>query len=738
MLTGTAHIKDSLDDFQFERYIPLNDLFFDITNYWESIGSFVGCMGPLSKRLEMKDDEVVVKTRNWCISKTQKRPYAQLGSVDVHNQCGMCFTIGSDLAPVNEKGEGGMALGWGCDEATTRQIVTELQSRKEKRGNIAQIRKLDYLFNRLISSAQKAPLLLHNLGNPYLPETLPEEEQPKAFPTETFDMTNWIEMLCGCVKKDLVLDREEATLTITDLCNSRTQKREYAQLGSVERKKGCFCCYAVTSDLGALSPGLGCDKTKVEACKASMTERMIQRGNVGQIQKQERMLKQVGELYKELPKLAESFHCEFPPGQTTMEKNCGAKAPSVKDAPPDEVNDIAARKEPIDVTNTCESICGLLCTCGIQGLTTQKVTLEDAHIVIKTKNNCDDSEVKLPYAQLGSVDMNKSCCCCWGVNDFVPGCGCSKALVEDLHNELQARKVKRGNIAQVKQLEKMQWQSFVMDSCALDIVEKEGMAFPPNQNTMQGSTWPNGQHPMASILEEKVAHFDPAVKFDLKDYEITNYCESFWSCICCCGPTKTTMQLQQEEMLIAKENWCFTTTSRTPYAQLGSVETEEVCGCFSEIPDVAKPGFGCQKEMVTQIASDLQERKVKRGNIAQLKMQENLIYSAIKLDAKLDMMMKKRGIEYPPSSQTMTEVFGKVLEVKAPGGSFVQASSQQMQVTVPPGVSPAQPFQVQNPSGGVFQVFVPPGVQAGQTILVQVPSSAPTPSVVGIPSKMEK
>lgn len=46
------------------------------------------------------------------------------------------------------------------------------------------------------------------------------------------------------------------------------------------------------------------------------------------------------------------------------------------------------------------------------------------------------------------------CCCCYSVstgqNMVSPGCGCSKALVEEIAGELQDRKVKRGNIAQVR------------------------------------------------------------------------------------------------------------------------------------------------------------------------------------------------------------------------------------------------------------------------------------------------
>jgi hypothetical protein len=739
MLTGTAGAKiaDHYDELEFDEYVPLDEKTYDVTNYCESIGSICSCCGPLTKSLILTDEEAILKHQNWCVTRKQKRPYAQLGSVDVHQQCGMCFTIGSDLAPANEKGEGGMAIGCGCDEALSREIASVMQERKEKRGNVAQVRKLDYLYNKLIGAAVKAPLLLNKLGKPYRPETLPQEEKPKVFGREEFDMTNYFEMICGCVTKNLVLDKEEATLTINDLCNSRVQKREYAQLGNVERKKSCVCCYAVSSELGELAPAFGCDQAKVENVKAHLTDRMMQRGNIGQIRKQEKMMQQVTELNKEIPMLAASLGCAEVPQQKTMDRNCGNEktgAPAVNDAPKEEGNDIFAREDAIDVTNTCGSVCGLICTCCILGLTKQTVKLENEHLVIATKNNCDDSEVKLPYAQLGSVDINKSCCCCWGVNDFVPGCGCSKTLVEELHDELQARKVKRGNIAQVKQLEKMQWQSFMMDTSALEMVEKQGMVFPPDQNTME-ATWPPGKEkPIENVLRKTIPHFDAATKFEKKMFDISNYCEMCSSCLCCCGPTKTTMWLEEEEMFITKENLCFRTNSRTPYAQLGSVETEQVCGCCLEIPEVANPKCGCDKDTVEEVAKELQERKVKRGNIAQLKMQENLITSAIKLDAKLDMLMMKHGVEYPPSEATMNAVFGSTLEAPVPG---MLAAQQMLAVKIPDGMQPGQQLQVQNHNGGMFTFTIPPNADPGKTIQVLCPSPnvpMPTPSVVGVPT----
>ena len=58
------------------------------------------------------------------------------------------------------------------------------------------------------------------------------------------------------------------------------------------------------------------------------------------------------------------------------------------------------------------------------------------------------------------------------------------------------------------------------------------------------------------------------------------------------------------------------------------------------------------------------------------------------------------------------------------------AMQQQMQVTVPLGVGPGQPFQVNTPSGPM-QVVCPPDASAGMPMLVNVPQmAAPQPMVM--------
>lgn len=58
------------------------------------------------------------------------------------------------------------------------------------------------------------------------------------------------------------------------------------------------------------------------------------------------------------------------------------------------------------------------------------------------------------------------------------------------------------------------------------------------------------------------------------------------------------------------------------------------------------------------IAEELQERKVKRGNIAQMKQQENIILELLKLEAKADVMAHARfGVAFPPPPEVMAKAF---------------------------------------------------------------------------------
>ena len=72
-----------------------------------------------------------------------------------------------------------------------------------------------------------------------------------------------------------------------------------------------------------------------------------------------------------------------------------------------------------------------------------------------------------------------------------------------------------------------------------------------------------------------------------------------------------------------------------------------------------------------------------------------------------------------------------VAAVAMPQSNMAMQAGQQMQVTVPLGIGPGMPFQVETPSG-MMQVICPPGVEGGQQIAVSVP--APVVQTVATPS----
>lgn len=62
----------------------------------------------MRKSLELQSEEVVLRTQNCCCNVTQRRPYAQLTLLEELTMFwGICAGINSDLAPMNDKGEGG-------------------------------------------------------------------------------------------------------------------------------------------------------------------------------------------------------------------------------------------------------------------------------------------------------------------------------------------------------------------------------------------------------------------------------------------------------------------------------------------------------------------------------------------------------------------------------------------------------------------------------------------------------
>lgn len=94
----------------------------------------------------------------------------------------------------------------------------------------------------------------------------------------------------NCTSQELVLEVEEAVLTTNDLCSSNVERRPYGELGSVSRQTECGCCASVTSGLGLMKPGWGCDEELVDELVRELKARMQKRGDTAQIKRAEEQI----------------------------------------------------------------------------------------------------------------------------------------------------------------------------------------------------------------------------------------------------------------------------------------------------------------------------------------------------------------------------------------------------------------------------------------------------------------
>jgi len=311
-----------------------------------------------------------------------------------------------------------------------------------------------------------------------------------------------------------------------------------------------------------------------------------------------------------------------------------------------------------DVTSKIDSCLGCLFTLGIQGFTKETMELKADNMYIKTVNNLDDSDTKIPYGELDSVDVVKSCCCCFSVNDQVPGLGCDREKVEAIAADLNERKEKRGNIAQMRQLRSMQTTSVGVDVMTDLLLNQSGIQYPPTPQEM-AQIFPAGAP--RGLVQAQRPNILPITQFETKTYNVVNYIDFCCTFLSCLGCKKMTLELRDDELVQVTQDCCNMSQSRTPYANLGSVETEKLCCCCSVLPDIAQPGCGCSGELVEEIAQELQKRKEERGNIAQLKQQENIIIEVLNTEARMEVLARHHGVTYPPPPEVMASVFAPAM-----------------------------------------------------------------------------
>lgn len=156
------------------------------------------------------------------------------------------------------------------------------------------------------------------------------------------------------------------------------------------------------------------------------------------------------------------------------------------------------------------------------------------------------------------------------------------------------------------------------------LLKKKDIEYPPSQQTLQaiyGESPP--QLPPAAAERGQALHLSASEQMDRRVFDITNMCEM----VCCCLQ-KTNLELNDEEAIFRKQSCCLKGVRREPYAQLGSVEPARLfCGlCVNVQTDqnLVCPGCGCNHHLTETISAELQNRKVKRGNIAQIRQQDRV------------------------------------------------------------------------------------------------------------------
>lgn len=153
------------------------------------------------------------------------------------------------------------------------------------------------------------------------------------------------------------------------------------------------------------------------------------------------------------------------------------------------------------------------------------------------------------------------------------------------------------------------------------------------------------------------------VVFPQKQYDVTNCGLQY----CACG--SQTLVCGPEEVNLQTTTCCSEENKRFPYADLGSVDVVQSCGCCaafggpnmnSQDGQPIAPGCGCDNELVEEIVALLKERQRERGSTAQLKRAEQqaqrmqqFVRKVDDVEGKMNVLMKHFGLSMP-TSETMS------------------------------------------------------------------------------------
>jgi len=120
-------------------------------------------------------------------------------------------------------------------------------------------------------------------------------------------------------KKTIVLEAEEAVLTVKCGCCNTTTRRPYGELGSVDSGT-CLCFVCLASDLskgGPICPGCGCNAPYVQEIVEEMKKRMKERGDTGVVKRSDEQLVLLRTMDNKMDAIVQHFNIVVP-SQMTM------------------------------------------------------------------------------------------------------------------------------------------------------------------------------------------------------------------------------------------------------------------------------------------------------------------------------------------------------------------------------------------------------------------------------------
>ncbi len=119
--------------------------------------------------------------------------------------------------------------------------------------------------------------------------------------------------------------------------------------------------------------------------------------------------------------------------------------------------------------------------------------------------------------------------------------------------------------------------------------------------------------------------------FEHKEYDMTPCCDAFF-----CSNLK--LLLEPEFVVTVRTDCCGTTRTRTAYGEY-DVSRGSSCGCYTV--NGMSPGCGCDKNIVDEVAEELQRRVAARGDTGQIQKAELAAQQIAELHTKMDNLDRK-------------------------------------------------------------------------------------------------